>query len=370
LIMLVILAVFGSFSVTGTALEQRATSHFDTGNRAFSAAESGILHALSTMNGPGVINFQNDVVNRWGTVFGTSSLSLLSDPTSTYEVTVTADPAAPTEGGTISVTGRGALLARRTLQVNVAKSGFEGGPGAIHIGPDDGVSADFKGNAFDVDGNNYTMLGALAGDGIVKPGITARNEAVAQTVIDALSSSQKDNVRGQGYSADPLTPSVLPVGGPGVDDLDQFVTDLLTLPGTVTTNDGEFNGNQVFGTIAAPQLTYMTDDNVILNGNATGAGILIADGSMTINGDLDFVGLIIVRGNTLINSTTDPVDETTLLGNATILGSLWTGNLEIEVGGSAIIDYCHECLQLVDNIGGAVNTIPRPMSIVSWQEVF
>jgi hypothetical protein len=368
LIMLVILAVFGSFSVTGTALEQRATSHFDTGNRAFSAAESGIFHTLSTMNGPGVLSFENDVVNRWATVFGTSSVSLLSDPASTYEVTVAADPAAPGDRGIVSVTGRGSLLARRTLQVNLAKSGFEGAPGAIHIGPDDNVSADFRGNAFEVNGNNHTMLGALAGDGIVKPGISARNETVAETVIDALSNAQKDNVLGLGFSSNPLTPSVLPVGGPGVADLDQFVTDLLTLPGAVVTNDSDFNGNQVFGTIAAPQLTYMTDGDVTLNGNASGAGILIADGSMTINGDLDFIGLIIVRGNTLINSTV--VEETTVLGNATILGSLWTGNLEIEVGGSAIIDYCHDCLQLVDNIGGAVNTIPRPMSIVSWREIF
>ena len=81
-------------------------------------------------------------------------------------------------------------------------------------------------------------------------------------------------------------------------------------------------------------------------------------------------GGMIVRGNTTINATGDPDDDTWTLGDATILGSLWTGHLAIKVGGNAIVDYCSSCLQLVDGIappGG--NLVPRPMTVVSWQEI-
>src|SRR4029453_3138626 len=97
-------------------------------------------------------------------------------------------------------------------------------------------------------------------------------------------------------------------GGPSVDDLDQIVNHLLSLPGVETTNEKNFNGNDVFGTVASPKVTHMTRNDVSLNGNATGAGILIADGSITINGTLDFIGWIIVRGATVINATGDTDD--------------------------------------------------------------
>lgn len=366
LVMLVLLA-FGSFTVLNTALNQRATSHYDTANRAFFAAESGVMHALSTMNGPGVIDFQSDIVNRWNTLYGASTKSMSMDPRAEYTVSVQADATAPSSRGTITVTGKGPLRSKRVIRVAVAKGGFEGTPGAIHIAADANVDAEFRGNNFRVDGRNYNVANQLLND-ILKPGISTRSDAVNNEVINSLNSAQKDNVKGLGFSSDPLTPSVMKTGGPGVGDLDQFVADLLARPGVVTTNTKNFNGNDVFGTLAAPQITYMTDPDVTLNGNASGAGILIADGSVTINGSLNFTGLIIVRGDTVIDYSTDP-DGTVLLGNATIKGSLWTGNLEITVGGSASIKYCHECLQLVDNVGGTANAIPRPMTVVSWGEV-
>jgi len=363
-----LLLAFGSFTVLGTSLDQRASSHYDTGNRAFFAAESGILRALNAMNGPGVIHFQNDVVSRWSNLYGSGTKSLSSDPRATYQVSVTADPASPGTKGTVTVTGGGPLQAKRVLQVKLAKAGFEGAPGAIHLAADDGVDATFNGDAFDVDGRNHSKVGALLND-IVKPGITTRTDGVKDEVVNSLSNQQKDNVKGLGFSNSPLTPSVMRAGGPGVDDLDVFTADLLARPGVVRENGRHFNGDDIFGTVASPRITYMTNPDVRLNGHASGAGILIVDGSITINGTLDFVGLIIVRGDTVINASGSDDDETVVLGNATILGSLWTGNLAITVGGSAIIDYCQECLQLVDNVGGQPGAIPRPMTVVSWGEV-
>src|SRR4029453_895555 len=157
-------------------------------------------------------------------------------------------------------------------------------------------------------------------------------------------------------------------GGPSVDDLDQIVNHLLSLPGVETTNEKNFNGNDVFGTVASPKVTHMTRNDVSLNGNATGAGILIADGSITINGTLDFIGWIIGRGATGINVTGDTDDTTQSTGNAPIVGSLWRGARNIQVGGSAIIDYCDACLRLVDGMDNANGSLPKPMQLVSWGE--
>ncbi len=367
MIAVLLLVVFSSFSVQQTALDQRSTSHSETANRALFAAESGVMHALNRINVTGVIDFKKDVSDRWSEVFGDGLLAMGSDPKSGYEVVVTPDATNPSDRGTLLVTGRGPLLANRSIQVDLAKAAFTGAPGAIHLADPGDVDADFRGNAFDVDGNNYDRFGNPVNDGVIKPGITTLNPDVTEEVVNSLNNQQIDNVRGQGFA--PGVPAVAETGGPDIDALDQFVSDILARPGVVTTPDRNFNGNQTFGTPEAPQITYMTDPDVRLNGNAQGAGILIADGSVRINGTLDFIGLIIVRGNTIINSHASPHDDTVVLGNAMILGSLWTGNLKITVGGSAIVDYCHECLWLVDTTGDTAGAIPRRMRVVSWRDL-
>lgn len=368
LLVVVLLLSLATATTLNTSLDLKSTSHFDTGNSAFFAAEAGVMHGLSSMNAVGVTRFKKDIADRWSTVFGPTLKTMPSDPHISYRVTVAADATNPDDLGTLSVTGFAPLQAQRSIIVGLARGGFVGSPGAIYLAAD-AIAAQFSGNKFDVDGNDHDTSALPVAGGVAKPGISTRTDDVQDEVVTSLSEAQKDNVKGLGFSLDPLTPSVLNTGGPDVYDLERIVDNLLSSPGVVTTDTRTFNGNDVFGTVAAPQITHMTDPDVRLNGNATGAGILIADGSITINGDLDFIGWIIVRGATIINATSDPDDETTVLGNATILGSLWTGNLQIVVGGSAIINYCETCLELVDNVGGIDGTLPRPMRVVSWQEL-
>ena len=366
-LMLLVLLTLAAASTLYTTLDLRSTAHYDTGNRAFSAAEAGVLHALSTMNQAGAVDFRRDIADRWSLLYGTATRSVPSLPTLSYTVTVAADPATPAARGTITSTGLAPLGARRQIVVTVARAGFVGAPGAIYLAADR-VTSKFSGNAFGVDGNDHDVFGDPVPGGPVKPGIATRNDEVNGDVVDSLDDAQLDNVRGLGFSTSPLTPSVLPTGGPSVDDLNQLISHLLGLPGVVTTGAKNITGNSTFGSVASPQVTHLTNSDATLSGNASGAGILIADGSITISGTLDFVGLIIVRGATVVNSSTSD-DSTTVLGNATILGSLWTGALDIKVGGSAIIDYCDTCMRLVDDIDVANGALPRPMRVVAWQEV-
>src|SRR5690606_15493031 len=158
---------------------------------------------------------------------------------------------------------------------------------------------------------DHNVWGDYLPTGPVKPGISTRNPTANQSVVNSLNNNQKDNVQGLGFSLNPLTPSVLPTGGPSVSDLDNIIANILSLPGVVTTSQKSINGTATFGSVNAPQITKMTNKDVTLTGNASGAGILIVDGSIKINGTLDFVGWIIVRGATIID-----VDwTTTLLGN-------------------------------------------------------
>ncbi len=368
LLVVLMLTVVGTYSVSHSAIDTRMTTHYDTGNRAFYAAESGVIHALNSMNGPGVINFNTEVVNNWDDIMGAELMAMPSDFRSGYSVAVAADPTNPRDRGRITATGTGPLRARRTIEITLGKGDYSGPPGALHIAAEAGVDSTFNGNAFEVDGNNRNRFGALANDGRQVPGISTRNSGVADTVTNSLSSQQMDNVRGTGFSMSPLTPSVMQAASPSVNHLNAFIAELLSNPTAVTTDTRSFNGNDQFGTVLAPRVTHMTSDSVRLNGNAEGAGILIVDGSITISGKLEFIGLIIVRGDTIIDASTAD-DGTTVLGNATLLGSLWTGNLNIQVGGSAIIDYCHECLQLVDTMGGQSALLPRPMTVLAWGEV-
>jgi hypothetical protein len=362
-LMLVILLVmaFGSFSVFQTSLEQRSTSHADTANRAMFAAESGVMHALNRINSAGVIDFEKDVYDRWSEILGDSAVAMVSDPNATYEVSLGLNAANPADRGSLTVIGRGPLLARRTVQISLAKSNFAGSrtAGTIHVAAEEGVAANFQGNLFEVNGNNFNRFGVPENDGVAIAGITALNTQVKDAIVNSLGGGQTDNVRGVGYDADTATPSILTTSGPDVAALKQFAANILARPGVFTSSDSHFNGGDVFGTVDSPQITHMTHNDVRLNGNATGAGILIADGSVKINGTLDFVGLIISLGE----------DWNFASGNSMILGSIWTTNVSIGVGGSAIIDYCYECLWIADNVGGTPGAIPRSMRIVSWSDV-
>lgn len=365
LLVLVLLASMAAGALTLSSIDLRSTTHFRTGRQAFYAAESGVAHALAVINGHGVTSFQTDIAasTAWTQLFGASTKALASDPLSTYTIAVAASGTDPANRGVVTSTGTAPMEALRVIQVALRK-GAIADQGALYLA-NDNVTPAFGGrDQFLIDGNDHTITNALNPSGPQRPGIATRNDGVTQAATDTLSDPQKMRVQGLDFSLAPLKPSIKTTGGPSVSDLDNLIQRLLANPGVVTTNDAVLNAG-VYGTLDSPQITHLTNRNVTMNGNLQGVGILIADGEVTINGSANFIGWMIIRGPTIVRSVDD---ETLVDGNSVILGSLWTGDLEVQVGGSAVVNYCQACMQLVDGIGGGGN-LPRMMAVASWQEV-
>src|SRR5712692_3132430 len=71
----------------------RATRNYREASQVHFVAESAIAHAMQVVNGPGVVNFQNDVVTQWTTLFGTSARTFGPVGGYTYTVSSFTDPA-------------------------------------------------------------------------------------------------------------------------------------------------------------------------------------------------------------------------------------------------------------------------------------
>ena len=323
-------------------------------------AESGVSEALQTVNGPGVINFQNDVVSQWALLWGASTHGFSPLPGFSYVVTPVATAGNTANAGRLIATGSGIESVKNVVVANVVRSNIPStAPGAIYLASDTATNATFNGDAFAVDGNDHNYPGG-AGPGGPVPGLSTRNDANTQETLTSLSALQKDNVRGYGYSSGPpIVPSVnTSPAAPSTTLMNQMINDLLARPGVVTNNATQINGNATLGTTVAPQITHFTDPNGVTikaNGNASGAGIIIVEGDFTIQGNFDFKGLILVRGTTQVTEVT---------GNATIYGSLWTEDLRLTVSGSSITNYSTQALALANQVSGG-GALPAPLRVTS-----
>jgi len=357
----VLLMTAGTALLVGSS-DARATRNYRGASQVHYVAESGIAHALQVVNAPGVVNFQNEIVNQWTTLFGTGARQFTPIPGYTYTVSAVVDGADPANWGRFISTGTGPngevnRVVARVNRTNVPRTAV----GAVYLASDSTTNATFTGNAFQINGNDRNYTGG-AGPGAAVPGLSTRNATNTQEALNSLSSQQADNVTGLGYqNGPPIVPSVMTSGwAMSTAQLNQLATDILALPGVVTNLASQVNGNAVFGTVLLPLITHFTQSVEIKgNGNASGAGILIVDGDLTIKGSLDFKGLVLVRGRTAV------VGDTEVTGNATIYGTIWTNDINLVVGGSAIIQYSTQALNLANTVTNLVAALPTPVQLVS-----
>jgi len=351
------LVAAGGFLV-GSA-DIRATRNYRGASQAHYVAESAILQATQVTNQTGVLNFQNEVVTVWGTLFGTGPRAFAPLPGYSYTVSAVVDALDPMNAGRFVAIATGPENVRNTVVARVSRSNIPAvTPGAVYLAQDNPTNATFSGNAFMIDGRDHNYTGGM-GPAPPVPGLTTRNDTNTQETMGSLSAIQKDNVMGLGYYAGPpIVPSVMTSSwAPSVAQLNQIAQDLINLPTTHVLGGGNLNGNTTFGTSGAPWVTYFNGD-VRANGNATGAGIMIIEGDLTIQGNFSFTGLVIVRGRTHVTGTAD------LTGNATLYGSLWTNDVDLDVAGSSIVYYSSQALQ-VANLAGGGGALPAPVQLIS-----
>src|SRR5438093_425485 len=294
---------------------------------------------------------------RWGA--GTHTFGPVSG--CTYTVTPVASATDPTNAGRLIATANGRESVHNVVVANVVRSDIPStAPGAIYLANDQATNATFKGDSFSIDGNDHNYTGG-AGSAPPVPGLSTRNDANRQEAVASLDAGQKDNIRGLGFSSSPLTPSIMTSpAAPSIAQMNQIIDDLLALPSVVPYGDNNINGHADFGTNAAPQISHFTNANGVTikaNGDATGPGIMIVEGDLTIQGNLNFNGLILVRGRT-------SVQVTEVIGNATIYGTLWTQDIDLNVGGSAVVNYSTQALALANQVGNT-HPLPSPLKVLS-----
>jgi hypothetical protein len=339
------------------------TRNYRGATRVHMVAEAGISQALQIINGPGVIHMQNDVVGPWGTIYGTGNRTFSPHSGYSYYVSSYSTAGDPKNKGRLVGKAYGKEGEYNVVVASVVRSDVPTtAPGAIYLAADTATNSTFIGNAFVVDGNDHNYTGGWGPTPPI-PGISTRNDSNTQEALNSLNASQKDNVTGLNYSnGPPIVPSInTSPAAPTTAQLSQMFDDILATPPPtkVTWPSNTVNGNNTFGTTAAPQITYFPDVNgteIKGNGNASGAGIMLVEGDLTIKGTLDFKGLIIVRGKTNVAADTE------VTGNATLYGSLWTSDINLNVGGSAIVYYSSQALALANQVV-QFGALPAPLKV-------
>lgn len=401
-LLLTILSItLGAAAMVYSAIELRSTSNYKQANASFAAAESGVVHALTTINRRMVKDFRRDIQDDWDSstvLLGSAVTPMQGNANRDYQVLVRAMSGDTDDQGFIVSRGRALLGARRIVSLRVVRSGIRSAPGAIFSFEEGPVDHTFNGNSFNVDGHDWRIDPSATGNdppwgnspslnpqGRLVPGLTTQTADNRDEALRSLSDDQRDNIDGLGFqaTASGTTPSILPTGGPGEDDILTIMNDILARTPACPDANGDGVSDSTADTecvfesdnanINAADLPLGTPDNPVIirlsraggvriNGNWTGYGILIVDGPLDVNGTMNFTGLVLARSGFDSHAT----------GTANILGSFWTGTGNLTVGGNTDIRYSSEALDLADRAGvpvfGNNGNLPSLVTVVGWIE--
>ena len=144
------------------ASDVRATRNYRGAAQVHFVAESAILDAMQTVNGPGTVNFQNEIVNNWSALWGSTSRNFGPFSGFTYNVAVYSG-ANPANDGRFVATANGTEGVKNIVVATVTRTNIPStAPGAIYLVNDAPTDSIFNGNAFGVDGNDTTIRAAWA----------------------------------------------------------------------------------------------------------------------------------------------------------------------------------------------------------------
>lgn len=358
MLLLILALSMGAATLRGSLLDTQTTQANAFGNKAFAAAEAGLVASLNAINRRGIIDFQNDVVNAG--ILPTTATTVSPTTDSTYEIAVVSGINTATEGQ-LTVTGRAPLSAERQLRVKLVRGDFVAGAGALHLS-NDTATGTFSGASMVIDGNNHRPDGTLDPSVMSRPGISMRNDTVRTALVGGLSANQQGAITGAGAS-----PSVITTGASSTSDILRLIDDILAKnSGAINTISSKNIRTQDFlGTAANPAVTYLSNANPSIAGDATGYGILIVDQNVEFKGNFSFTGWVLFR-----NPSANGIS---IGGSVLIQGTVWSPLPAFAGNGGITVNYCQQCLtQYADKAGlGSTNggNLPRPVVVVSWAEL-
>jgi Tfp pilus assembly protein PilX len=295
LVILVLLTALGTYAINMTEIEGMLAGNLKASKQAFYLADAGIewgrqqiavspllppvpADATQSLNAGGyTVRFRNPF------------------------------PAVPALEYTVRVEADGNIgTASKTLHAVVTKT-FNLSDGAIAIRGKEADSA-FTGNAFLVDGRDYNHLDDTLTSLPPQLGISVQSATHESDVEGALTSSQRDRIKGlDGTASDP---SVGVSSSSSSSTITTLANELCDDPSAIrlnTPNNGTLtlNGNNTWGTRASPKI-YCVDGvgdpgyagvDVDINGNFSGAGVLVVrNAELIAKGNFKFEGLVIVTG--------------------------------------------------------------------------
>lgn len=391
-------------SITGAALllsglNLKTASNFKTGGGAIHAADAGVQHAVAVIPGGTTFSYSTDANNPTTVISTTSFMGGYS-----YTVTAINDSASP--GGNtraiLTSAGTGPNSSQRKVKAYIGRSTTSWvPPGAVYIPGGSSSDADFNtSGTFLITGNDTSYSGDGNNDGRADStsagpkspvyGVAPLYDSMVAEFINSLSSSEKSRVQGLGYNAStsPVTPSVFKSSTSfSVTDLAanfknqvgavQYLSGLSrTSSDCPTPPPVSMSSNCVFGTDAAPQITYIKADTGTIkfdtNSTVVGSGVLILEGKANVFGNFEFHGIVIslATGPRGDESTEDKL-KLKLKNNARIFGSVLLGptgdDLKFDIKDTASIYYSSQALDLVKTYWGSL--LPQPAKLTAWHEV-
>jgi hypothetical protein len=201
-------------------------------------------------------------------------------------------------------------------------------------------------------GRNYRVTGALVGSGDTY-GISIEAPAPTTQITNLLTGGEASHVTGS-----TPTPSVGQdtSGNYTAANFNSVVNQARNAAQIVIVN-GIVNGNTTYGNAAAvPPVDYIVYRNgdLKINGNFSGAGLLVINGNLTISGTMDWRGVVLVTGN---------IDAAN--GNARVYGSIvmGPGGSTIKMKGTADIRYSSDAILQATRLTG------RYVALNGWQEI-
>lgn len=396
-VMLILLSITGG-ALLLSGLNAKTASNVKTGGGAIHAADAGIQHALSTIAAGTTFSYSTSTASPSSVVPGTSFNGY------TYTVTATND-AASTGGNSRAIlisSATGPNSSNRKVRAYVGRSSATWAPpGTIYIPGGSSSDADFNTSgtffvtgtdtSYSADSNNDGRADSTsAGPNSAIYGVAPLYDSMVTEFINSLTSTEKSRVQGLGYDAttSPVTPSVFKTS------TSFSVTDLATgfknQAGAVQYLSGlnrsstdcptpppvPMSASCVFGTDAAPQITYIKADTGTIKfdtgSTVVGSGVLILDGRANVFGNFEFHGLVISLAPGPRGDETDEANIKLKLKNtARIFGSVLLGptgdQLKFDIKDTAAVYYSSQALNLVQTLWGSL--LPQPAKLIAWHEV-